>query len=89
MKRGAAGRQRRVRRRGKGGSEAGSIVPVYRIIILRRFRGNRRDPEPGRRQRVIAAMPVMLTPRPLFLDVGDLAAGGDLAVMTGHAPARK
>jgi hypothetical protein len=56
---------------------------------LRRFRGDGTHPEPSRRQRVIAPMPVVFAAGALLLDVGNLAAGGELAVMTRDAPARE
>ena len=48
---------------------------------------DRCDPEPRRRERVVAPMRVVVAAVALFLDVRDLAARRDLPVMTGDAPA--
>src|SRR5215211_1189152 len=54
---------------------------------LRRFCSRSCEAEAGRRQGVIAPVRVVLAAAPLFLDVGNLAVGRDLTVVTGHASA--
>src|SRR5688500_11419296 len=66
-------RDERVRRR--AGSRAGR---------LGRFGGQRAERTPRRRQRVVAAVRVMLARGALLLDIRHLAVGRDLAVVAGY-----
>src|SRR6476620_5605520 len=70
-------------------SATGSIAPVYRRIRLGRPGGDGCGAEARGRERVVPPVPVMIAGRALLLDVGHLAAGRDLPVLTGNAPARK